>query len=151
MWVQFSSSTGEFIGAAVNQSDLPILSGTSIAAYPEWDDVPPLPWEWNPALRNFALPQRSLLTQQEFMDRWVTAGPKAEACMDQLFAAEPLTSASGTFARKTLTRFRSARGISPEDPRTVALTDTLLNMGVTNGILTVQEAADARLIILAAL
>lgn len=157
--VCFHAATRALLGVAPTDEDLLAQLGGAYppdsitTVLPEWTEVPPAPYAWNGDLQNFALPQRALLTQQEFMDRWVLAGPKAEACMDLLFAAEPLANASGTFARKTLTRFRTARGIDPADPRTVTLTDTLLGMGVaaSPALLSAQEAAAARAVILAPL
>jgi hypothetical protein len=153
--VAYHSTTRVLLGAALTEAALLAQLGSLpeqsvVATLSEWAAVPTAPYAWNPARANFAVPAREeLLTQQEFMDRWELSG--AQACMDLLFALEPKDSTEGTFARKTLTRFRTARGIDPADPRTVLLTDTLLGLGVTRGLITSEVAATARPVVLAPL
>jgi hypothetical protein len=153
--VAYHSTSRALLGAALTEPELLAQLGTLpeesvVATLSEWAAVPTAPYAWNPARANFAVPAREeLLTQQEFMDRWELSG--AQACMDLLFALEPKDSADGTFARKTLTRFRTARGIDPADKRTGLLTDTLLGIGVAQALVTSEQAAAARLIILAPL
>ncbi|MBY0490633.1 MAG: hypothetical protein K2R93_12395 [Gemmatimonadaceae bacterium] len=156
--VCFHASTRALLGVSPTTEDLLAQLGGSYppqsitTVLPEWADVPPAPYAWDPALANFSLPRRTeLLSQQQFMDRWELSG--AGPCMDLLFALEAKDSAGGAYARKVLTRFRTARGIDPADPRTVQLTDALLGMGLTQSppLLTSQQAADARAVILAPL
>lgn len=90
-----------------------------------------------------------LLTQQEFMDRWEAAG--LGAVLDMLFALEVANNASGAAARKWLTRFRTARGIDPADPRTIAGTDDLCALAVLTGVVTTVQVAAGRPMVLAPL
>lgn len=87
------------------------------------------------------------LSQLEFLDRWEES--PAEPVLTLLFSLEVQASAAGAAARRFLTRFRSAEGIDPTDPRTIAGTDAALAMGVQSGTITQGQADAARAAILA--
>lgn len=90
-----------------------------------------------------------LLTQQEFMDRWEAAG--LGAVLDMLFSLEVAATSNGAAARKWLTRFRTARGIDPADPRTIAGVDDLCALAVAGSVVTAGAVAAGRSIVLAPL
>jgi hypothetical protein len=146
LWAQYSTITRELLGVSYSDETFVALPNTAIASYVEWSDVPPAPWSWNKELLNWSLPTHALLTQQEFMDRWEYAG--LGAVLDLLFTLEVDTGAGGAAARKWLTRFRTARGIDPTDPRTIDGTDQLIAMGVAAGAVTSQQATDGRPVVL---
>ena len=148
-----ASSTGALLAWASTVAGLPTPPANSVIRELEaWDAPPPLPYVWSPASIDWVVPAstpKPLLSQQEFMDRWEAAG--LGAVLDLLFTLEVADSPQGSAARKWLTRFRSARGINPADPRTIAGTDDLCALGVAATVVSSEAVTAGRPIVLAPL
>lgn len=148
-----TSAGGALLAWAPTVAGLPTPPANSVIRELEaWDAPPPLPYVWSPAALDWAVPAaiaKPPLTQREFMARWRAAG--LGAVLTMVFALEVKDSPAGAAAREWLTEFRTARGIDPADPDTIANADGVLAMAVASGVVTQAQADAGRPVVLAPL
>jgi len=109
------------VAVAATEAALPPAPPNSVTkALPEWADVPPAPYVWNPALANFAIPQTPVkVSRLDFQWRYTLA---EQVAIERAMSEHPDPDVRATLAilDKSLTRVTEESGVNEADLRTAS-------------------------------
>ena len=121
LYVRYLLPGNALAGVAATEEALPPATPNSVTkALPEWADVPPAPYVWNPALANFAIPQLAAkVSPLDFQWRYTLEEQRAiERAMDE--HEDPDVRATLRILDKSLTRVTEEHGVGTADLRTAS-------------------------------
>lgn len=121
LYVRYLLPGNALAGVAATEDALPPATPNSVTkALPEWADVPPAPYVWNPALANFAIPQTPVkLSRLDFQWRYTLAEQIAiERAMEE--HDDPDVRATLRILDKSLMKVTEESGVKVEDLRTAS-------------------------------
>ena len=110
-----ASNAGALLAWSVTESDLPTPPPNSVVVpLASWDAPPPLPYQWTPALFDWAVPASPKLTRLEFRWRYTLA---EQVAIDAATNGHPDATVRATL-RVLSASLAEATEIDVSDPRT---------------------------------